>query len=98
MLQKVDGDVAYVVMAIHVCFKCIFQMFHCSRRMSQVFCLDVAKVDLDVTYICMLQAYVLSVFRCFIRLFAIVLLDVEYVYNGFQMFLSRFHKCFRCLF
>jgi hypothetical protein len=90
-ITKVDGDVANVVMAIHVCFKCIFQMFHCSRRMSQVFCLDVA-------YICMLQAYVSSVFRCFIRLFAIVLLDIEYVYNDFQMFFRRFHKCFRCLF
>jgi hypothetical protein len=53
-ITKVDVDVAHVVMAIHVCFKCIFQMFHCSRRMSQVFCLDVTKVDLDVAYICML--------------------------------------------
>ena len=27
-IAKIDGDVAHVVMAIHVCFKCMFQMFH----------------------------------------------------------------------
>jgi hypothetical protein len=35
--------------------------------------LNVAKVDQDVRYTCMLQAYVSSVFRCFIRVFASVL-------------------------
>jgi len=35
-----------------------------------VFYLDVSKVDLDVTYTCMLQAYVLSVSRRFVRMFA----------------------------
>ena len=33
--------------------------------MLQVFCLDVAKVDLDVAYTCMLQAYISSVFQLF---------------------------------
>jgi hypothetical protein len=37
-----------------------------------MFYLDVAKVDLDVAYPCMLQAYVSSVFRCFMRMFASV--------------------------
>jgi hypothetical protein len=27
-IAKVDKDVAYVAMAIYVCFKCMFQMFH----------------------------------------------------------------------
>ena len=27
-VAKVDRDVAHVVMAIHVSFKCMFQMFH----------------------------------------------------------------------
>jgi hypothetical protein len=27
-VAKVDQDVAHVIMAIHVCFKCLFQMFH----------------------------------------------------------------------
>jgi hypothetical protein len=27
-VAKVDRDVVHVVMAIHVCFKCMFQIFH----------------------------------------------------------------------
>jgi hypothetical protein len=27
-VAKVDRDVAHVVIAIHVCFKCVLQMFH----------------------------------------------------------------------
>ena len=27
-VAKVDQDVAHVAMAIHVCFKCMFQKFH----------------------------------------------------------------------
>ena len=50
-VAKVDRDVAHVVVAIHVCFICF-------RCMLQVFHRDVAKVDLDVAYTCMLQAYV----------------------------------------
>jgi hypothetical protein len=73
-VAKVDRDVAHVVMAIYVCLKCMFQIFICSKRMLQLFYLVVAKVDLDVAYTCMLQAYVSSVFRCFIRMFACVLM------------------------
>ena len=51
--------------------------------MLQVFCLDVAKVNLDVAYTCMLQAYDSSVFRCFIRMFASVS-------SGFCIFLQWF--------
>jgi hypothetical protein len=60
-----------------------------------VFYPDVAKVDLDVVYICMLQAYISSVFECSIHMFASV---SAYVRNGFQMFFRRFRKCFRRLF
>jgi hypothetical protein len=49
-VAKVDWDVANVVIAIHVCFKCMFLIFRCSKRMLQVFYLDVAKVFLDVEY------------------------------------------------
>ena len=59
--------------------------------MLQMFYLDIAKVDLNVAYTCMLQAYVLSVLRCFIRMFA----SVSY---GFQMFFGCFRKCFIRLF
>jgi hypothetical protein len=48
-----------------------------------VFVLDVAKVDLDVVYTCMLQVYVSSVFRCFTRMFASVSSSVAYICNDF---------------
>jgi hypothetical protein len=61
-VAKVDWDVAYVVMAIHVCFKC----FICFRRMLQMFHLDVAKVDLDVAKINRDIAYVvMAIHVCF---------------------------------
>jgi hypothetical protein len=51
-VAKVDMNVAYVPMTIHmyvanVCSKC----FICFRRMLQVFHLDVAKLDMDVALI-----------------------------------------------
>jgi hypothetical protein len=79
-VAKVDHGVTYVDMVVHVssvCSKCFIWF----KLMLQVFYLDVAKVDLDVffdkvdldvTYICMLQAYVLSVLRCFICMCASV--------------------------
>jgi hypothetical protein len=50
-VATVDRDVAHVAMAIHVCFKCMFQIFHLFRRIMQVFHRDIAKVDLDIAYI-----------------------------------------------
>jgi hypothetical protein len=70
-VAKVDRDVAHVVMTIHVCFECMFQMFHLFH-MLQLFYLNVTKVDLDVAYTCMLQAYVSSVPGVFIRTLASV--------------------------
>ena len=63
--------------------------------MLQVFCLDVAKVDLDVAYTCMLQA----LFQVFLGVSYVCLqvfyLDVAYICNGFQIFFKCFRKCFR---
>jgi hypothetical protein len=65
------------------------------------FYLDVAKVDLDVAYTCMLQAYVSRVSYVCLRVFYP---DVAYVCNGFQMFSGvsqvfsdAYFKCFICL-
>jgi hypothetical protein len=62
--------------------------------MLQVFYLDVAKVDLDVAYTCILQAYVSSVFRCFIRMFASVssgcFICLQLFLNVFQAFSQVF--------
>jgi hypothetical protein len=62
--------------------------------MLQMFYLDVAKIDLDVAYTCILQAYVLSVFRYFIRMFASVssgrCIYLQWFLNVFQEFLQVF--------
>jgi hypothetical protein len=50
--------------------------------MLLVFYLNVTKIDLDVTYTCMLQAYVLSVIRYFIwtlHMVQLLYLDVSKV-------------------
>jgi hypothetical protein len=50
-------DVVYVVMAMHACFKRVFQIF--SYLCCKVFYLDVAKVHLDVAYV------VMAIHACF---------------------------------
>jgi hypothetical protein len=69
----------------------MFQVYVPSfSSLSDVCCkyfhLDVAKVDLDVAYTCMLQMYFSSGFRCFKHLLEVFYLDVAYVCNGFQVF------------
>jgi hypothetical protein len=83
-VAKVDRDVAYVAMAIHVCFKCMFQMFHlffymfiasvssrcciCFTRMLQLFYLDVA-------YVC--NGF--QEFSCFLQVFQLFRTNVTSV-------------------
>jgi hypothetical protein len=89
---KVDRDVIRVVMAIHVCF--------------QVYILNVSSVPevcckcfyLDVAYIFMLQAYVSSVFRCFIHMFTSVLSGCCIRLQWFSNIFRSFRKCLRRLF
>jgi hypothetical protein len=59
--------------------------------MLQVFYLDIAKLDLDVVYTCLLQAYVSSVsrvlyicYKCFICML-----------HMFAMVFKHFHKCLK---
>jgi hypothetical protein len=84
----------------------MFHTFICSRRMLLVFYLNVTKIDLDVTYTCMLQAYVLSViryfiwtlhmfavgFKCFSDVFAFVFIHLFQVFH-----LSSFAWCNYCI-
>ena len=74
-VAKIDRDVSYVAVVVHVCCKRLFQMFHlffkrtlqvclsgcciCFTYMLQVFYLDVAYVFNDFS----------SVFRCFCKCF-----------------------------
>ena len=46
-VTKVDRDIANIAMAIHVCCKRIFQMFHLffQTYVASVFCQDVAYVS-----------------------------------------------------
>ena len=43
-VAKVDRDVAYVAIVVHICSKCLFPMF-------KLFYLDVAWLHLDVAYV-----------------------------------------------
>jgi hypothetical protein len=81
-------------------YTCIFQVY--VLNVSSVldicykyFYLDVARIDLNVEYTCMLQAYV-SFCRCFIRMLQVF----AYVCNDFQVFLDIFARvsnaCFKC--
>ena len=62
-VAKVDRGVAHVAMAMHICFKCMFQMFHLYQTYVAIH-LDVVKVDLDVAYTCMFQVF--QVFHTFV--------------------------------
>jgi hypothetical protein len=53
MFQVFHLDVAYVTMALYACFKRMFQVFHMFQTHVASFYLDVAKVDLGVTYVTM---------------------------------------------
>jgi hypothetical protein len=81
---KVDRDVVYVVMAIHACFKCMFQMFH-------LFQMNVASVlsrRCKSRSRCCIYMHVANIcFKCF-QVFSYVCLlvfhlDVAYVCNDF---------------
>jgi hypothetical protein len=76
-------------MAIIVCFKCIFQIFHLYLTYVQVFSSGCCKSRSG----CCIYVHVVSVcfkcFSCFICLLQVFHLDVAYVCNDF--------KCFPCV-
>jgi hypothetical protein len=61
--------------------------------MLNTYGITVAKVDLVIAYTCMLQAYVLSVFKCFICMCATVCICLQW----FSNILRHFYKCLRFL-
>jgi hypothetical protein len=68
---KVDRDVAYVVLVIHVCYKLLFSMFHFFQRMLQV-CLSGCCICFH-TYIASVLSeccVCLQWFKCFSGVFA----------------------------
>jgi hypothetical protein len=82
MLQKVDRDIAYVAMAIHICSKCFICFF---RRMLQM-CL----FGCCICFTHMLQLFYLDVAHAFTIAFQ-VFSDV------FTSFLDASSKCSICL-
>jgi hypothetical protein len=69
--------------------------------MLQVFYLDVAKVDLDIAYTCMLQAYVFKCFKVFhmyvCKCFICMLHMFAMVFKCFSgVFASVSDACFKC--
>jgi hypothetical protein len=61
-ITKVDWKVTHVTMSTQEYFMCMFQnVLSVSHECCKYFMwIDVAKVDLDITYTCMLQVYVSS--------------------------------------
>ena len=73
-------------MAIHVCCKCFY--------------LDVAKVDMDVAYTCMLQAYISSVSyvccKCLIWMLHTFAMAFKCFFRCFASVSEVCCKCFNC--
>ena len=93
---KVDRDVEHVAMAMHVCFKCIFQMFYLYQTYVARFLSGCCKSRSR----CYVYMHVASLFfKCFILLLQVFHLDVAYVCNDFQEFLGVFasvsYACFK---
>jgi hypothetical protein len=69
------------------------------RHWLQVFFLDVAKIDLDVAYICMLQVFHTYVYKCFIWM---LLMFVMVFKCSSGVFVSAssvfFFVCYNCLY
>jgi hypothetical protein len=69
-----------------VCSKC----FICSRRMLQVFCLDVA-------YTCMLQVFHMYVYKCYICVSSGCCLCLQWFSNVLQVFFASVSSVFFCM-
>jgi hypothetical protein len=84
-VAKVDRDVVHVVMAIHVCFKLMFQMFH----IFQTYVANVLSGCCKSRSGCCIHMHVVSilVYHVFSEVLYVCLqvfyLDVAYVCNSF---------------
>jgi hypothetical protein len=96
-IARVDHNVTHVAMAIHVCFKCLFQMFHlffhtfvvtvssgcciCFTYIMQVF-------FLDVIYVC--SGFFAKVSKCFANVLDACCKCFSYFVRMLQVFISMF--------
>jgi hypothetical protein len=76
------------------CFKCMFQMFHLLQIYVASVLSKCCKNRSGFAYTCMLQTYVLSIYRCFICSFASVswgcCICLQLFSNVFQTFIHVF--------
>jgi hypothetical protein len=71
-VAKVDRDIAYVVMVVHVCCKCLFPMFH--------LCFRTYVVSVFIWMLYMFHKYIASVSSgcciCFTHMLQVFYLDI----------------------
>jgi len=104
-VANVDRDVAQVAMAIHVCFKCMFQMFHLYQTYVARFSSGCCKSRSGCYVYMHIASVFFKYFRCFILLCASVssgcCICLQWFSNVFQAFSQVFSdacfKCFICL-
>jgi hypothetical protein len=98
-VAKVDRDVLYVAMVVHVCCKSLFQMFHlffkrmlqvclsrcciCFTHMLQVFYLDVAYVF----------QWLFKCFHVFLQVFQTQASNVSFIFR--RLFVNVSFRCFK---
>jgi hypothetical protein len=104
-VAKVDQGVAHVVTAIHVCFKCIFQMFHlfqtyvasvlskCCKSKSGC-CLYMHVAGICFKWFLVFYTYVC---KCFIWMLHIFAMIFKYFFRCFASVSNTCFKCFICL-
>jgi hypothetical protein len=91
MLQVFYQDIAYVAVAIHICCKCVFQMFQLFHLYIACFYLDVAYVPLAIHICC----------KCIFQMFHLFHTDVVSVLAGCCYMLQCLYTyvanvCFHC--
>jgi hypothetical protein len=91
-IVKVDLNVTHIIIAIHVCFKYMFKIFHLFQT-NVINVLSECYKSISRCYI----AYVSSILRCFIRILASVTsgycICLQWFLNVFRVFSQVFHTC-----
>ena len=87
---KVDQDVAYVAMAIHICCKRLFQMFHLffQTYVISVFIWMLYMFHIYVAYVFVMafQVFLVFFFKCFRRMIQVFHLSDVYCKCSIWMF------------
>jgi hypothetical protein len=88
-VAKIDGDVLYVAMVVHLCCKLLFLIFHL------LFQTYVASVFIWILH--MFHTYVASIFLDAAYVFTMVLSIFQVFLQMFQMYVSSVSSVFKCM-